>query len=184
MIAVRPSLCVVAYDVLADARPLPVILRREYARAGVAVDDVLNGHAQPVDRLHARLVQRLEQPVGVREEIARRIVLVRIEIRKHIGDVDEAAAAERAAHVVQTGIRYVRFGQEMKQIVIGRAPDRRLTHAVDLLDRADRLIEVHCHCRHGSVLPAICLFIHPSITRVLHAAYIITAAALNFKPAF
>ena len=87
--AVRPALGVVADDMLADARPLREVLRREDAVGGAdASRVVLNGDAESEVWLHAIRDKRVEVKVREREVIAGGVVLVCLEVAKKVRDVD------------------------------------------------------------------------------------------------
>ena len=135
--AIRPSLGVVAHDVLADARPLGEVLRRvEAVPADVAV--VLQRDAEPEHRLDAMLDERVHKEVGEGEVVVGGIGLVGVEVAEEVRDVDEDAASEHPAHVVETRKRDAGLLEVGKHRVLPQPEDRRLPDAVHGLDRTQR----------------------------------------------
>ena len=132
---------------LADARPLFEVLRREDAvcladAAGV----VLNGDAQTEIRLDAVLDERREVEIGEGEVVACGIVLVRVKVAENVRDVNPEVATEHSAHVVETRVGDARLLEMAEHREIGRlAPlqQRPLARGMDGLHRANGLAEVN-----------------------------------------
>ena len=141
---VGPALHVMRHHVLADARPLRVVLRREDA-VGPPGGAVLDRHAEAEVRPHAGLVELDHQVVREREVVALRVVFVRVEVAEDVRDVHVDVLAERPARVVQTRKRDARLGEIMEQAIVPESQHRRLPHAVHRLDGAGRGGEVHLH---------------------------------------
>ena len=99
--SVSPTLVVVADNVLADPRPLVKILGR-IDSVCLHTEIVLNSHAETEKWLYVVLYKRCYQPIGKGEIVGLGQSLVRIEIPKNVGNIDETVAAECTAHVVQT----------------------------------------------------------------------------------
>ena len=155
--AVCPALGVVADHVLADARPLRVVLRRiDAVRLYLAV--VLDGHAQAEPRLHAVGDQGGQHLVRVQEVVVRRVVFVRVEIGEDVRDVHHVVTAVRnaAPDVVQARIRNARLLQVAEQLVVAQAQQRRLADCVHRLHRPHVLREIDLHLDGGGGERAEC----------------------------
>ena len=149
--AVGPALGVVPDHVLADSRPLRVVLGRQGVHGRVAArDEVLDRHAEAEERLHVVLRERLQEGVRVGEAVALRVVFVGVEVREDHRDVHEQAAAEPAAHVVEARVGDAGLLEVVEHRVVRQlADERRLADAVDGLHRPDGLAEVDLHVRRG-----------------------------------
>ena len=102
MQAIGPAFIVMADDMLADHRPLFEILGRiDMADGDIQV--IFNGDTQPVNDLHAHLVESCQQPIGVGKVIAGRVIGICVEIGEHIGDIHKPCAAVHTTHIVKPG---------------------------------------------------------------------------------
>ena len=139
---VGPSLVVVGDDVFADARPFRRILRRNYV-VWLHFARPLDRRAQPVVRLHADLDHGLEIRIGEREVVVLRIVLVRVEIRKHVRNVDVMVKTVASGDIVQPAVRNAGLSELRLRLVVDfihrLMSDRRTVDAVQRLHLAARL---------------------------------------------
>ena len=149
--AVRPAFGVVTDHARADLRPFFRVFRRVHT-VRLPPDFVLNGHAETVIRLHFGIHQTGDQRVRPGKVVRRRIVRVRIEIRKDIGNINKLSAAETAAHVVQAGIGNPCFRQIVEKFVTAPADDGGLTDRMDRLHFAGDFREIDFDFCHGLLL--------------------------------
>ena len=148
LVAVGPAFGVVADHVLADARPLREVLRREDAvRLADRPRVVLDRHAEAEVRLHVVVHEGLEIQVRVREVVALRIVLVRVEVAEDVGDVHPQVLAEHAADVVQAHVRHARLLQVAEHGEIRPEEQRPLPGGMYRLDGTRRRSEVDFNVR-------------------------------------
>ena len=138
---------------LADARPLRVILGRPRVHGRVAPRrEILDGHAQTEERLHAVFGKRLHERIRIGETVVFRIRLVGIEIWEEVRDIDEQPAAKPAPYIMETRIRYSRLLEIVEHhIVFELAHERRLPDGVDGLDRPCRTSEINLHLRRRQI---------------------------------
>ena len=101
MEAVCPTLVIVRDYVLADARPLFVILWGIDA-IGFYLGVIFDSYAESVIRLCTRLNYRLKINVGEGEIVVFGIVLIRVKVAEGIRNVDESAAAVNTAAIVES----------------------------------------------------------------------------------
>ena len=114
MIAVRPALVHMHYDVLADDRPFLIVLRRHNA---VVLRPVLDLTAEAVKHLCARAHNRAEINIRQREVIGLGRIRVGVEIGEYIMYIDRVLSAVVIAYgrIVRSGKRDVRL-PEVRQI--------------------------------------------------------------------
>jgi hypothetical protein len=101
--AVRPTLVVMADDMLTNSRPLSVILGRVDA---ICLDMglILNRDSQSEIRLHTVFYEALNQFIGKCKIVGRRIVFIGIKVSENIGNIDIAVAAKCSSYVMKTRI--------------------------------------------------------------------------------
>ena len=127
-------------NVLADSRPLGVILRREGAEA-LDLEEVLDRHPKPVIWFYAICDKILHQDVRESEVVGFRIVLVGVEVTEYVRDVHEHILPVPAANIVEARIR----NACLQKIVVHsarRAQLRRLPNAMLRFHRAHNVFKV------------------------------------------
>ena len=93
LVAIRPAFVIMTNDVLADLRPLLIVLRRINAIFPGLVLDTL---AESVKRLRPGLLHVQKHHVGIGEIIGLRRIYIRPEIREYLRNIDAVAAVLRS----------------------------------------------------------------------------------------
>ena len=145
--AVRPALRVMRDHVLADSRPLPVVLRWEDA-VGLDAAGVLDCHAEAEIRLNAVLDERLHQQVGKGEVVVGGVVLVRVEVAEEVRNVHENVLPEGAADIVEPRVRNPGLLEVMEHREVVESENWTLSDPVDGADRVFRLAEINLKRRN------------------------------------
>ena len=129
-----------AHDVFAYTRPLGVVLRRIDV---VCLDPpvVLDRDAEAVEEFASCRDDRFQVRVGVGEVVVRGVGFVRVEIRKHVWNIDIVRTAERVRGVVGAHERYS-GGFEFILALLSVHSDGRVVHPVERLYRPAFGIEV------------------------------------------
>ena len=139
-VAVCPALVIVPDNMLADARPLRIVLRRKDA-IGLDIVVILDGFAEAEDRGAICFHQGRNENIREGEIIGCGIGFVRMKITEHVMDIHEAIATVNAANVMQTGIGD-RGLREIMEKHIAHAEHRGLTNRVHSADLANGIIKV------------------------------------------
>ncbi len=108
MKALGPAFIVVADDVLADPC-LFVEICRWMDIIGVDAPVILDGDAQTVNRLAARLAKGSKKPVGKIEIIGGGVIFISGEIRKYCRDIHKMPA-KKPAGIMEPGVGDMGFG--------------------------------------------------------------------------
>ena len=158
---VCPALIIMADDMLADARPFPIIR----GRRGVSLDGrVLDGNTQAVYDPRADGKALTDVFVGQREVIIGRIILVRGEILEDTGNVHIFARAEGIFDIVQTDEGESRLDKLRSGIVDKGFGTRTGIHAVKRPDPlADRVIKSNLDIGSHHIPPKIVLCVYSTI---------------------
>ena len=107
METVGPAFVVMADNVLADAGPFLIVLRRiDIVLCG---NLVLDGLAKTVERLASRLDQSLDIEVGFTEIVGRLFVRILAEIGKDVADIDHVLSIVAFAGIVGAAVRDIQY---------------------------------------------------------------------------
>ena len=145
VIAVRPALVHMHYDVLADDRPFLIVLRRHNA---VVLRPVLDLTAEAVKHLCARAHNRAEINIRQREVIGLGRIRVGVEIGEYIMYIDRVLSAVVIAYgrIVRSGKRDVRLPEvrQIREILVAVVRIHgAVVDGVHRLYPADSFFEIH-----------------------------------------
>ena len=130
-----------AVDVLADARPLVEIGRRH----GADFFSVLDARAETVEYVRADFFRRHDVFVRVLEVVRCGVVFIGGKIPENIRNIYKLIFSVCSAHIMKPRIRYMRFCQIMKILIISRSCKWRLTYTVHRFDWFNFSIKIDFH---------------------------------------